>query len=220
MGRCVLEVCSKQTMAVLKRKSVYESDSFMLSIGHRPSRSHLKKELHRLIVAQSDVSEAFQAWETYVETLPLENYALRRALLSAIVISYCRPFTSNEGFGVLPAKWSHYSDARHRKWHDQLLKARNEVIAHSDQAIRQVTIVPAGIELRPKLSGQLTPVSSEIGFEVQTYTFGIQHISKLGSMIGDVGKRMLSEIERLLQDLYGGMDLPRRKFPLRVDEGL
>jgi hypothetical protein len=59
----------------------------------------------------------------------------RRALQIALVVSYCRPFSSNRGVGVrktLPREFIERLGAEHKDMHARLRALRDQEFAHSD----------------------------------------------------------------------------------------
>jgi len=183
-----------------------------------PKRSDLKRQLHRLIVAQSDINAARNAWQLLKSNPTQPGHSVHTSLMAAMVISYARPFVSSESFGILPRKWSTYPDSRYQKNHDALLKARNEIVAHSEQSVRKVMIVPPGV--RMKLHPASSPVSEWISYIVSTYSLPPNVLETLGGMLDDVLKRMFDEIELLLNKLYADRNLPNQEFLLQMDEEL
>jgi hypothetical protein len=185
-----------------------------------PKRSELKRQFHRLAVAQADVASAKDAWLLLQKNPSHIGTPTHTALITAIVICYSRPFTDNESFGKLPKEWSTYSNIQFRRCHDAILTARNEVIAHRDKAVHQIRIYPPGIKL--KFQPKSAPPLQHIGFSVDTYSLASRDLQALGDMFDDLQKRMMAEIEIFIEKLYGGMEseLPNRDFPLRIDEGL
>lgn len=63
-------------------------------------------------------------------------------------------------------------------------------------------------------------ISESIGTETAFYLFTIPMIRSIPNLVTSLGARISAEIDRVIGDLYGGMELPNAKFPLRIDEGL
>jgi len=150
-----------------------------------------------------------------VKTLKDENLY---PLTTSVVVCYSRPFTVNKPYGSLPKKWRKFDNPQYQFTHDKLLKARHELFAHSDVSVRKAQIVPpnvpfvieGGKELNsPEISTQVSYTLFELGF------FKIVRETNL-----DLGKRIQIEIDKMIVDLYGDMQLPNEAFNLRVDEGL
>jgi len=142
------------------------------------------------------------------------DHPLYNPLVEAIVISYARPFTTNNSLGELKKEWHKFSHPRIQRAHEKLLKARNELIAHSDMLVRNVKIHPPG---RSAVKGCNTV---GVGYAIRTYSFSIPHVIDFRDTALDLAKRLHATVETLLNELYEGMDLPAKGFDLRFDEGL
>jgi len=59
-----------------------------------------------------------------------------------------------------------------------------------------------------------------IGTEISYYLFRIPRIGQIPALALDLSRRLNAEIEASLENLYGGMELPAKKFRLRIDQGL
>jgi hypothetical protein len=138
-------------------------------------------------------------------------------LAAAIVICYSRPFTPSRrnSLGCLPGEWTKFKNPKLQQAHDTLLQARGEIVAHSDGEIRQIKIFPPNI--KPKEPS--IPKSSRIAFAIKTYTLSLSQIKNCQAACEDLSIRMMPEIEKLLEEIYGNMELPQREFLLRIDEG-
>jgi hypothetical protein len=79
-------------------------------------------------------------------------------------------------------------------------------------------IVPPGILIGFLKDRELS--SSKIGPLVNYNLFRISEIRKIPLRTSDLGRRINADIEVALQELYGGMELPRAKFLLRITNGL
>jgi len=181
-------------------------------------RSHKKKNLYRLLVARSDIGAATAASKLFINTVSDLSDKLYYPLFTSIVICYARPFTNNEPYGALPEKWSKFENQLWQRRHDSILKARHELVAHSDMSVRKAKIVPQNVVIGNNNVKELK--SARIGIETSYYLFTIPMIKETLDVAINLGRRMNDEIEVVLDDLYGGMELPNAKFSLRIDEGL
>jgi len=68
-------------------------------------------------------------------------------LLFGAVVSYARPFTANDGFGALSAKWSKFPTGELQEAHQEIIDYRNTVAAHSDISTNKLHIYPTGVSL-------------------------------------------------------------------------
>lgn len=182
-------------------------------------RSKVKREAYKLVVATSDVISALEACRA-LRALPggLRD-PLYAPLSCAMIVCYARPFSDNRPHGPLPARWSRFADTVQRDVHDDLVEARNQIIAHSDANARVVHICGPGTRLGET---DLFMGSSEeaIGTAVQTYIFGPDRLGEIEDSIAALGRRLDLAKQKVLLRLYGGFDLPRGRFRLRIDDGL
>jgi hypothetical protein len=198
-----------------------EGDSFMsftLAKKQPPTRAQQKKDLHKLLIARSDIHAAHSACNLFLKTVKSLSDELYNPLFTAIVVCYARPFTDNKPYGALPKKWSQFEDPKHRELHDDLIKARRELVAHSDVSARKAKITPPGVVVG-MLDGKEFR-SAKIGVETTYYLFTIPRILDIPPLTAYLGQQLGDEIERVLDELYDGMELPNATFPLRMDNGL
>lgn len=99
------------------------------------------------------------------------------------------------------------------------MKARNEIVAHSDMSVRKAKIVPPGVVIG-KLENGKEIKSAGIGAQTNYYLFNENQIRDVHSLTKNLGHRLNSEIERRVAELYEDMQLPATPFNLRIDEGL
>lgn len=101
----------------------------------------------RLAMANRDLLEAtafLDALEKVQSCLgdKATDAAVRQSLLSSAVVSYCRPFGSNNGAGIATNQISigsfHNADTA---LHSKLMRLRNKAVAHSDADIVPVQLL-------------------------------------------------------------------------------
>jgi len=93
-----------------------------------------------------------------------------------------------------------------------MLQARQQLVAHSDPLQRIVRIEPPGFSRL--LGNYLSDMGFGVRFPLHTYS----RILDFRDTSADVARRLLREIEKLLNQLYGGMELPGRGFDLRLKD--
>jgi hypothetical protein len=191
---------------------------FLLPENQPPPRSARKRDLYRLVVARSDVTAAYYGCELLLERVRGFRDSLYYPLFASVVVCYARPFTRNRPFGPLPQKWARFPDPTLQNAHRKMIKARNELIAHSDTSVRKARIIPPGY-LAATHDGKDFR-SEEVGVQVESYYIEIPFFRTALKTASDLGRRLESEIDLMIRELYGGMELPSRPFELRVDEGL
>jgi hypothetical protein len=183
-------------------------------------RSTQKQALYQIVVAVSDVGSALEACRM-LRTLPggIKDFRLYDALSCAMIVCYARPFKKSKPLGRLPDEWSKFARSEFQDAHDDLVDARDRFIAHSDMTIRQVSICGPGTR-----AGQtelfLGRDPGDIGVSISTQQFGPERLEVIEATILDLGTRLDATKQHALDELYGGMDLPRGAFELRFDEGL
>jgi hypothetical protein len=106
----------------------------------------VEKQYNRHFISSEDFIEARDYLKEYSEDL---SQVIRRALLSAAIVAYCRPFTNNKGKGeaipTLPKSIVVELDGEERQLHEKLLKLRHEVVAHSDYEAKACSRVGDGV---------------------------------------------------------------------------
>jgi hypothetical protein len=123
-------------------------------------RNRLERELCRLRLAGSDMAQAAAAAEALKRER--EESPLGRALETACVVIYARPFTANK-VGRLGEEWAP-TDREERALHDELCKKRDQVYAHSDEtSLRDVVDIGASIGKDHPVYAELWhPVNREV----------------------------------------------------------
>lgn len=186
------------------------------------ARSWKKRELYQFVLADTDIRtsiavaddfiELLRAWKK--ETLP---YHLSEAFVAYVAVSYARPFTHDRrhsSVASLPEKWGKFSDPKLQETHDMMIDLRHTLFAHSDPTSRKLSIIPPGVVLFRQEIAQGT------SWELTTFSLPPHSIGELRNTCVDLQRRLQQRITILIDELYGGMDLPRAKFRVRFDEGL
>jgi len=190
-------------------------------IPHRnqsPSRSKRKQELYKLLVARSDITASLNSCKQMLKKVDGLGHELYHPLYTAIVICYTRPFTKNKPYGALPKKWYTFDDNELNEIHEDLMRTRHELIAHSDMTVKEAFIVPAGCEIGK--DGDKPLVSDYIGVQISMQYFPRPMFERIHNLCVFQGSRINDEIDLLVEELYEGMELPARPFKIRIDDGL
>jgi len=105
----------------------------------------LRAQIARLILSINDFEEAL----SYLFAKPAKDaVAIRRALLSAAIVAYARPFTQNEAdkstkaTSMVALKVKRVLSVEQLHLHDRLLEYRNRAIAHAEHELRPVQYAP------------------------------------------------------------------------------
>ncbi len=189
--------------------------NFVVNPG--PERRHRKQELIKLMAARSDFSGSKHACEMLLQHAPEPGSDLNYPLVVAATVCYSRPFTANEPYGALPKRYARSLDDPRREFHSGVIEARHKFFAHSDLNDRSAYICPPGSLIARKPS-ELR--GSGIGSALGSILYHPDFFQKLRLLSLHMGGLVNADIEDLLQELYGGMDLPAAKFKLRIDNGL
>ena len=101
----------------------------------------LNAQLSRARIAKWDFEEA----SSYLMALHGRRiYVIRRALMTAAIVAYCRPFTQNETDSAskatpqLSVSLKELFEAKELELHERLLALRHEALAHSSYARKPV----------------------------------------------------------------------------------
>lgn len=113
------------------------------------TKAHVLYE--KLHVSRIDIFTAIFCVDTIIKNkrhnMPWERrgsiYKQQSIYMTALVVSYARPFTRSEGWPALPADLLGFS-IDERELHDSILKLRNKVYAHSDSASYSIRPVMIG----------------------------------------------------------------------------
>lgn len=192
-------------------------------IHHRSkSRRDLKVAFCKLALADKDVRTALYTCDALIglimqwkgKVLPFE---VAEAFISTIIVAYSRPFvqTSNSFPGKLPKKWHKFSTSEFQATHGEMLGHRHSLFAHTDPDVHKVTILPEGC--LPKGIGPKPP---QVAYSIDALQIPPHNVIRYRAVCADLQARLEAESQRILAELYGGMELPGRKFPLRYDDGL
>ena len=98
-------------------------------------KEHAQKQFNRVQISSKDFEEALD----YLDQIgKVDSAPINRALLVAAIITYSRPFTSNdkgkaeEASGKLPIDPKKTVNPNAYSLHNKILKLRNEAVAHSE----------------------------------------------------------------------------------------
>lgn len=177
---------------------------------HDSRRDHMKRQLCRLIMADSDFNNAYRATQYFRQEVKGDmKHPLFLTFQDSIIITYGRPFTSNDFFGPLPSSWSKFSDLVLKQTHDMLMDARDKRVAHNDRDSWHITIQPKG----HKLIGEYGR-AADTGFEISHFTFSPESFENIEALCLDLQVRVHAEVRRLLDILFPPTDTPGSQVEL------
>jgi hypothetical protein len=178
------------------------------------SRSQKKKEFYQLTIARSDITAALKACDLMIQHVKEIGNDLYQPLFHALVIAYARPFSKNRPLGPLPSEWSKFSNPAFQQMHNDLVSARNQFIAHSDEEIRKVYIYPPGTSLPAGYT------AGGVVIAINTLVYDISEFHLMKQLCYDLGSRLNDRTNSLLTELYEGQVLPSEYFLLTFDNEL
>ncbi len=143
-----------------------------------------KKQIKRILISEDDIQDAgnyaYQLLKheyhnpEYLDRiedpkedfLNSDDYENMRALTTALIVSYSRPFTRNEGndsaIPSLPNKFLSNYNALEMDLHNKILNLRNRAFAHSDAELFNIELS------KSKYDGMIYPVFLEYPIEFFT----------------------------------------------------
>lgn len=128
-----------------------------------PQLPFLRAKLHRARLSSDDFTEASGYIAKFEET---QDDVLKRGLLTAAVICYCRPFAHSRGgasqhaTSQLNVRLQKLFKPQELKLHMTLLSLRNEVVAHTEYSRKPVKRLK-GSESGFTMSGKLFDLLAE-----------------------------------------------------------
>ena len=179
------------------------------------TRADRKKELYKLAVARSDVTEALRLTEFLIAQVRELSDPIYLPLYHAVVAAYARPFKRSQPLGKLGDNWAAFGNPRNQATHDRLITLRDKVIAHSDAALRPAEIYPPGS--RVPIDGTLV---TEASVCLTRPLLDLDQFPAIRTTCLDLGNRLEKAVNDALADLYDGRVLPVEAFPLKFDEEL
>lgn len=178
-----------------------------------PTRRQRKLRLHKLLLARSDFRVAAAACSLVKAEVKGFQDPLYFHLLTSAVVAYAKPFVQSKS-GTLSGQWSRFSDARLSTVHSKAIRARHEVIAHNDEKVRRVWIVPQSDIDQP----EMMKGASGVGIKIEGYVFGAPFFSDLADLCSFQASRISTAIEADMEALYNNAELPAGAFELTFDD--
>ncbi|WP_322880770.1 hypothetical protein [Pandoraea sputorum] len=172
-------------------------------------------ELHRVAVAARDMGCAREGFLMIPELNCEPGDNRYQPLLFGAVVSYARPFTSNDGFGSLSAKWARFPSDALLKAHLEIIEYRNTVAAHSDISTNKLHVYPTGVRL---VIGENTHVLDEPMYAVATPLLNKSDIAKYVALCDfQWGRMMDAIIAGMEQRFMRRPGLPPEPFEFQYD---
>lgn len=130
-----------------------------------------RRVLARLHLARSDIQATERLCERALTLELVSNEPTSWAFHNAVVVTYARPFVSNDSVGALGGKWRHFDDPHLQLNHDLVMQQRDEVVGHSEAHWRPIVVSGPGMQLPSGIitanSGlyEVHPVLAPISYE-------------------------------------------------------
>lgn len=99
---------------------------------HESEKNRLVNEIRRYRLAQADMRQVIAAVDALADEH--HNGYLCRALETAIVVGYARAFAAGNEIETLGDEWT-ADDPGMRRFHDELLRLRDQLYAHTDRRV-------------------------------------------------------------------------------------
>ncbi len=147
--------------------------------------SQKQQKARSLLVATADIRAAENACQLLLERIKGKDDPLHIPLLTAIIISYSRPFRKNKGYMALEGKLGQFENREFQEIHDAILEMRDKVIAHSDSDVRMVEFETKDTPIGRRIS-EIRVVSQSLPMDI---------FPKLLETCRDLGNRL--ELEAL-----------------------
>ena len=162
--------------------------------------------MRRLLISEEDFLDAIdyadlllrrRLYEPHVnwgddDFLNSDDCLILEAATHALVVAYSRPFTRSRGHNkakpVLPDRvWTSTFSEQERELHEEILRKRNQEVAHSDAEVWEVALVAGEKFARPRIEGPGRNLSYD-------------KIEQLKTMINN----LLEAIWQALEELFEG----------------
>jgi hypothetical protein len=97
------------------------------------TRERLRREVKRLVLAESDMSQVAVAAEHLSRHGAKMNSQVVRVLWTGIAVTYARPFSKANTVGPVEGRLVRLEDPMQRSLHGRLCELRNQLFAHTDE---------------------------------------------------------------------------------------
>jgi hypothetical protein len=165
---------------------------------------NLKKTVWKLAHAKRAVSHVLATCDFYLQHVPNDHDPMHIPLVCSICVTYARPFTDNEGVGMISDKFARYSDPKLQKTHDLLWESRKRFYAHTDATLTATSASGDTARLQQiqvTVSRRRTPQG-----EVLSFGYALHEMRLRGIVIPDI-RDLCREFDRRLDtELHATMD--------------
>jgi hypothetical protein len=165
-------------------------------IEARKREENLTKTFWKLAHAKRAVSLVQTTCDLYLKHAENEYSPLHIPLLCSICVMYARPFTDNDGVGMISSKFTRFPDGKLQNTHDLLWDARKRFYAHSDATVTAVSLSGENLAIQP-IDVIISRRDTGQGSDLLTFGYNLHEIRLRGIVIPDVQK-LCTELDRRL----------------------
>jgi hypothetical protein len=176
----------------------------------------LALQLRRLTLARGAFDQA-RALCDHSADVPSPSKDLEAALMTGILVTYCRPFTRNDGIGPLPAAFNKFtSHAALQHIHDAALAARNVVYAHRDNI--QSAVLAASV-FPPEKASYLSLELTADGHTILIYepAIAFSEVGKFRALIEFQSTRAKKSVTQLVNAIKSHHALGNGRYRISDD---
>ncbi len=114
-----------------------------------PTSDTPETKLNRALISHEDIGEAQQYLRLLEQLDPASDAVMQRALLTAAVVAYSRPFRRNRGADkaapYLPVDLDRWFTPAQLTMHEKILGLRDTAVAHSDYAAKPASRIAGNL---------------------------------------------------------------------------
>jgi hypothetical protein len=167
-----------------------------------------KRKLISLIIALDDMMHAEVACDILFASEINEEDPLYQPILTAVIVSYARPFKKNKKLIPLSPEWCSWHNESQKELHRQMIGLRDTALAHSDSSMHTVRISPVFV------NGERA--SDLIKTTVGSGDLSARNIPGILALIRESMQRLDREKIRLINELCPSHSLPDTGIQLEI----
>jgi hypothetical protein len=187
-------------------------------MGANKREVNLRKTLWKLAYARRSVVHVLSTCEFYEKHVTSDEHPMHIPLICAICVTYARPFTDNNGVGMISQKFARYTDPQLQKTHDLLWASRMHFHAHSDATLTATDPNGTSGPLQ-QIQILVTRTRTARGEEL-SFGYGLPEIKLRGIIIPDV-RTLCAEFDRRLgAEIHSTMDALFRPRMMQLKRAL
>ncbi|PZR76952.1 MAG: hypothetical protein DLM73_01015 [Chthoniobacterales bacterium] len=159
----------------------------------------LIKTFWKLAHAKRAVFHALTTCDFYLDNVgDDDNHPMHVPLIASICVMYSRPFTDNQGVGMISSKFRQHSDERLQRTHDLLWESRKRFYAHSDATVASTSTTGRNEALQPIDVVVTRQRGAMEDRDLFTFGYNLHEMRLRGIVIPDV-RDLCVELDRQLE---------------------